>query len=487
MEVARAIAPGRVQNTTPQTPVLTGMPVSGMAYLDRPNEAGYFIFPDLSVRHEGQYKLSFNLYEETKEDKDADIEPSNDPSMRRMSSAAAAAESSFDWRMELKSGQFIVYSAKKFPGLTESTDLSRTVAEQGCRVRIRRDVRMRRRDDKPRGDYGENEDEYPQRTRANSPSYDYKHQAAGQASLNASLHEDSQPRRGSKDLSSYDSPTYRSPLSSPTTPNAPPPTGGQLHWIPQGAYASVQAIQPPPPPSAPSSYSQPISAAWPNQGPSAPFHQQAPQGPPPPPPGNYAGFEDRQPFGQYRLSNNPPPQSYEADYRRSSFGGYHVPPASQGPQLIAPAVQNPTYHQQPMESSFSRNTLAAAYPSDYPDSVALAPLRAELPAAMSPLAPVKSLSYIARGQPNLAPAPSPMSNHTFDRLERSDSYNQYPQIGAEPLRSTNKRTHSEGFGTCQESLRNGRRPSAIDEEEKELALMTYKRADGRHLHRPPAA
>ena len=47
---------------------------------------------------------------------------------------------SFDWRMEVKSDLFTVYSAKKFPGLAESTNLSRTVAEQGCRVRIRRDV-----------------------------------------------------------------------------------------------------------------------------------------------------------------------------------------------------------------------------------------------------------------------------------------------------------------------------------------------------------
>lgn len=49
-------------------------------------------------------------------------------------------------RSEVKSAPFIVYSAKKFPGLMESTQLSRTIADQGCRVRIRRDVRMRRRD-----------------------------------------------------------------------------------------------------------------------------------------------------------------------------------------------------------------------------------------------------------------------------------------------------------------------------------------------------
>ena len=55
-------------------PVLTGMPVSGMAYLDRPQEAGYFLFPDLSVRHEGRYRLTFNLYEQTKDEKDMDAD-----------------------------------------------------------------------------------------------------------------------------------------------------------------------------------------------------------------------------------------------------------------------------------------------------------------------------------------------------------------------------------------------------------------------------
>ena len=139
LEHARVLAHGRVQAPSASTPpVLTGMPVSGMAYLDRPKEAGYFLFPDLSVRHEGRYRLTFNLYEQTKEPADFDNE---------MHDAAHTAES-FDWRMEVKSNDFMVFSAKKFPGLTESTALSRTVAEQGCRVRIRRDVRMRRREGK---------------------------------------------------------------------------------------------------------------------------------------------------------------------------------------------------------------------------------------------------------------------------------------------------------------------------------------------------
>ncbi|TGZ76542.1 hypothetical protein EX30DRAFT_312319, partial [Ascodesmis nigricans] len=69
LELARPIAQGRGMGSAPTSspPVLTGVPVSGMAYLDRPAPAGYFIFPDLSVRHEGSYRLRFSLYEHINE------------------------------------------------------------------------------------------------------------------------------------------------------------------------------------------------------------------------------------------------------------------------------------------------------------------------------------------------------------------------------------------------------------------------------------
>ena len=99
-----------------QVPVLTGMPVSGMAYLDRPSEAGYFTFPDLYVRHEGKYRLSFDLYEDAKIAKAMD------------------KEFTMDWVMELKSDVFEAFSGIGSPELVESTVLTRTMAEQGCRV-----------------------------------------------------------------------------------------------------------------------------------------------------------------------------------------------------------------------------------------------------------------------------------------------------------------------------------------------------------------
>ena len=173
LENARPMAKGRLPQPTPTFPVLTGSPVAGMAYLDRPSPAGYFIFPDLSVRHEGMYRLSFSLFEELKETKDSDVEPPEGSPKARdelLSSHPMAPRAHVHFRLEVKSTPFAVYSAKKFPGLTESTPLSRTVAEQGCRVRIRRDVRMRRRD-KPnevyQGEY--DEDVYAHSDRFGTP------------------------------------------------------------------------------------------------------------------------------------------------------------------------------------------------------------------------------------------------------------------------------------------------------------------------------
>ncbi|KAK0508124.1 hypothetical protein JMJ35_009208 [Cladonia borealis] len=166
LENARPMHKGRVPVTPPTFPVLTGSPVAGMAYLDRPSPAGYFIFPDLSVRHEGMYRLAFSLYEELKEAKDGDVEPpegSPETKDKLLTSNPMAPRAHVHFRLEVKSTPFAVYSAKKFPGLSESTPLSRTVAEQGCRVRIRRDVRMRRRDKASDGyqDFDEDNGAYP--------------------------------------------------------------------------------------------------------------------------------------------------------------------------------------------------------------------------------------------------------------------------------------------------------------------------------------
>ena len=151
LAMARKIAQPHPSKTPipPNVAVLTGQHVAATNYLERPDPAGYFIFPDLSVRHEGHYRLSFNLYEQVKNPEDAD--PARPiPAKSERPASSNVAQKPRDWdglqhRLEVCTAPFQVYSAKKFPGLAESTSLSKNLADQGCRVRIRRDVRMRKR------------------------------------------------------------------------------------------------------------------------------------------------------------------------------------------------------------------------------------------------------------------------------------------------------------------------------------------------------
>ncbi|RMZ92432.1 hypothetical protein DV736_g342, partial [Chaetothyriales sp. CBS 134916] len=156
LEVARPIANGRM-HSPPHPPVLTGVAVASAAYLERPNgPSGYFIFPDLSVRHEGWYRLKFSLFEAIKHPQDADC----DRPFNQSADAVPGREikivqhQSMANRIEVSSTPFQVFSAKKFPGLEMSTDVSVALAQQGCRVRIRRDIRQRKRvvGDKPKRD-----------------------------------------------------------------------------------------------------------------------------------------------------------------------------------------------------------------------------------------------------------------------------------------------------------------------------------------------
>lgn len=113
--------------------------------------------------------------------KDADAEPAkNHPdhaSNKHRMVGPMAPKQHVDWRLEVKSKPFTVFSAKKFPGLAESTSLSRIVAEQGCRVRIRRDVRMRRRENKAGKDIEEYEGEAMYQRPRETPTPDVYQQA----------------------------------------------------------------------------------------------------------------------------------------------------------------------------------------------------------------------------------------------------------------------------------------------------------------------
>ncbi|KAI7858526.1 velvet factor [Circinella umbellata] len=97
---------------------LAGQTVSSMYKLKDydNNDGGFFVFGDLSVRIEGRYRLRFNLFEITTQ-------------------GAINLKSIY-------SDIFSVYSAKAFPGMLESTFLSRTFSDQGVRLRIRKEHRV---------------------------------------------------------------------------------------------------------------------------------------------------------------------------------------------------------------------------------------------------------------------------------------------------------------------------------------------------------
>ena len=145
LEFSRPIAHGNIY-ATQHCPVLTGTNVAGAAYLTKPTNAAYFIFPDLSVRHEGFYRLKFHLFEQIKGKEDFDPIPI--ASGTGIVSPNNPQDDMIN-RTFVYTPPFQVFSAKKFPGLEQSTNLSRDLAEQGCRVRIRREIRQRKCDSKP--------------------------------------------------------------------------------------------------------------------------------------------------------------------------------------------------------------------------------------------------------------------------------------------------------------------------------------------------
>ena len=79
------------------------------------NQGGFFVFGDLSVKIEGWFKLEFSLYE-----------------IRDRECYTLATTTS---------KQFQVFQQKYFPGMAESTFLTRSFSDQGVRLRLRKDSR----------------------------------------------------------------------------------------------------------------------------------------------------------------------------------------------------------------------------------------------------------------------------------------------------------------------------------------------------------
>ncbi|KAL0941998.1 developmental regulator [Colletotrichum truncatum] len=79
-------------------------------------EGGFFVFGDISVKTEGYYKLRFFLYE-----------------MRDLEAVMCTS---------IESSRFQVHTQRTFPGMTESTMLTRQFSDQGVRLRLRKDSRV---------------------------------------------------------------------------------------------------------------------------------------------------------------------------------------------------------------------------------------------------------------------------------------------------------------------------------------------------------
>jgi len=496
------MAQGRVSAPQTSIPVLTGMPVAGMAYLDRPNPADYFIFPDLSVRHEGKYRLSFNLFEEVKEPKDADAEPAlnhpDHPKEKDKKAGSMAPNSHVHWRLEVKSEPFTVFSAKKFPGLAESTVLSRVVAEQGCRVRIRRDVRMRRRDNKTGKEYEEYDEEgvYARNDRyttpdvyAQTPMPDRPRSVShGSVDAPGSYTMEPQRRPSMQDMGYYGQPPYQQPQ--PPTPVAPQSanTGYSSH-LAFGSSSTAQYQTPQFPPS--QIMAQPTQAYSQD---SAGYHYQpsphlrqvsTPQG---------YGYNSSQPYQQHQFAQ---PQLRQesmeykplSDYRRASVS-YSYPS-----QSVTMYGQHDQGYNRPSSGEYS-------YYNGHPQPSAPRPAT---PSANShSLPPLKTLQPSLERkleQPSSAsvmpgPINVPSSSPSYECSQSTVMpYSVAPQSAQVESTRSSKRPYGSVFNSAHmdKPLHSGMRPSTshqvqhneLDEDSYDTScdfpdvnIMSYRRADG---------
>ncbi|KGO72755.1 Velvet factor [Penicillium italicum] len=482
LDTARPIAHGRVGG--PQScPVLTGVPVAGVAYLDRPSQAGYFIFPDLSVRHEGRYRLNFHLYEEIKDAKDADKDsPLPLPNQLPLSAASkpGVPQAFLHFRLEVKSVPFTVYSAKKFPGLATSTSLSRIIAEQGCRVRIRRDVRMRRRGDKRDADYEFGEE----RAAAYAGSSDRFTTPDRYA---ASMDRPRSNSNGSNIESPYG---FVAPDRRPSAPDY--------------GFQCPQPYQRPMPPAPMAHSSQTPSYQSHLSFGSTPSHYPAPHMPPTPPPPavSQSIYSPQHAYAQIRHPSNGSeyegtPISYPvAPQISAERGGY---PKSMNAYSMEPPKLN-SYMEPPKLNSYmeppklnSHMDPRMAEPGLY-DSMPHVPVsRSQTPNLVQATPPHKPLpnEYANLLVPSVE-STSPGGGGGYDNVRGKHMvYQTGPAYG--------KRSHEDTFGLDDRSMQNGMRPDIEPypayrdfSGESRAALMaemgielSYKRANGKMVMKAP--
>ncbi|KAL1850449.1 hypothetical protein Daus18300_012927 [Diaporthe australafricana] len=448
---AHEVASGRV--APPSTPpVLTGMPVSSMILLDRPTEAGYFIFSDLSVRHEGKYFLTFSLMEEVKEDrdKDADEPMSGTDEIVGPDMGPGQEMRCWNFRTTVQTDDFDVYSAKKFPGLQESTLLSRTVAEQGCRVRIRRDVRMRRRE-KGKGakDNSARDDEYARAAAvAAAPPPERTPILRGRSSSNASL-----------ERAPYPQDLHRRPSGMDFAP-------------PRPSFAASE-------PSANRHLNfggQPMAYPHPHSVPTSPSY---------PPPGPHYGHRPSYPYKPepsptkvYSPQNGPAPR----DIYQRPHPAAHPAPIAQAPRLEADVEPSrPRDNMLPPISELANGVAPPRKSSYTPQPIAPMPPRAQ------PYQPHKQdVASPSRMEHHMAPYKMEQRHPSYHKVEYvspppapSGPYSGQPLL-AEPSTSRNKRRHGEAFSTAEYGrVQDGRLENGV--REYSMSIPEYERAVGARI------
>lgn len=159
------------------------------------HDGGFFVFGDLSVKKEGEYRLRFSLFE-----------------MRKTEVVYIKSE---------LSQVFTVFSSKDFPGMTESTFLSRSFGDQGVRLRIRKEPRTLLKRPLPltsrSHSYGDNPREFSySHTEYIGYSEQYQHEPHRRSHHEASSDYSSPPRkrpRMSASRESYDQEQRHGPYS----------------------------------------------------------------------------------------------------------------------------------------------------------------------------------------------------------------------------------------------------------------------------------
>ncbi|WWC87407.1 uncharacterized protein L201_002296 [Kwoniella dendrophila CBS 6074] len=311
-----------------KTRFLTGTPVSSLYHLkDLDNtDAAFFVFPDLGVRKEGRYKLKLTLFE--------------------------IVDQEVYYCTTMFTSTFSVYSAKKFPGMSKATDLSKSFAEQGLKIRVRKDPRqpaVRNPKSKRKSDAAESEDDFeqlhhPEQRRQHPPQHPHQAKRSRGASMSYPPSDNEPAGRFYRPSSSHSH--GEPPAAYPPYPPQQTPTNGYPHGYHPNYPPTAPHMPPPPPPSAYDPYR--THQAF------SPSHPTGPGYPP-----------------QYYGSTSGRPSTHPAPGAAGPTGSRHhqsLPPPGYGPPEH-PNFQH--HHNQYQPSPYYTHPPPSAYPPrtpSYPDS-----------------------------------------------------------------------------------------------------------------------